>query len=120
MTRVPGRCRAHPRGGAVHADDRAASRGAGGDHHPPGRQGRGPGGARAAADVAPRASALASRADRPGGGPGRQVRSTVECEVVAPENTTVDVTATIDLPPPLTPLGPARGVSRAGPPPGEP
>lgn len=44
----------------------------------------------------------------------------VECEVVAPENTTVDVTATIDLPSPLTPLGPARGVSRAGPPPGEP
>ena len=44
----------------------------------------------------------------------------VECEVVAPENTTVDVTATIDLPPPLTLLGPARGVSRAGPPPGEP
>ena len=44
----------------------------------------------------------------------------VECEVVAPENTTVDVTATIDLPPPLTSLGPARGVSRAGPPPGEP
>ena len=43
----------------------------------------------------------------------------VECEVVAPENTTVDVTATIDLPPPLTSLGPARGVSRAGPPPGE-
>ena len=44
----------------------------------------------------------------------------VECAVVAPENTTVDVTATIALPPPLTPLGPARGVSRAGPPPGEP
>ena len=43
----------------------------------------------------------------------------VECAVVAPENTTVDVTATIALPPPLTPLGPARGVSRAGPPPGE-
>lgn len=44
----------------------------------------------------------------------------VECAVVAPENTSVDVTATIDLPSPLTPLGPARGVSRAGPPPGEP
>lgn len=44
----------------------------------------------------------------------------VECAVVAPENTSVDVTASIDLPPPLSPFGPARGVSRAGPPPGEP
>ena len=62
----------------------------------------------------------------PNGIPGPQAvarengADAVECAVVAPENTTVDVTATIALPPPLSPLGPARGVSRAGPPPGEP
>lgn len=43
-----------------------------------------------------------------------------ECSVVAPENTSVDVTATIELPQPLPGLGPATGVSRAGPPAGEP
>lgn len=43
-----------------------------------------------------------------------------ECAVVAPENTIVDVTAVIELPQPLASLGPATGVSRAGPPPGEP
>ncbi|WP_313960141.1 Rv3654c family TadE-like protein [Kocuria salsicia] len=43
-----------------------------------------------------------------------------DCSVVAPENTSVDVTATIELPQPITGLGPATGVSRAGPPAGEP
>ena len=42
------------------------------------------------------------------------------CELVAPEQTTVDVRTSIALFGPLEPLGPAVGVSRAGPPPGEP
>ncbi|GEC99016.1 hypothetical protein KVA01_11710 [Kocuria varians] len=43
-----------------------------------------------------------------------------ECSPVAPENTTVDVTAVVELPAPLTVLGPATGLSRAGPPPDDP
>lgn len=42
------------------------------------------------------------------------------CALVGPENTTVDVRTSIALPGPLARLGPARGVSRAGPPAGEP
>lgn len=43
-----------------------------------------------------------------------------ECSLVAPENTTVDVIAVVALPQPLTALGPATGLTRAGPPPDEP
>lgn len=42
------------------------------------------------------------------------------CELVTPDNTTVDIRTSIALPGPLARLGPARGISRAGPPPGEP
>lgn len=42
------------------------------------------------------------------------------CELVTPERTTVDVRTSIALFGPLKPLGPAVGISRAGPPPGEP
>ena len=80
-----------------------------------------------AADLAALAAADVARGLRPGipceeaarvaGENGAEVAA---CAVLEPENTSVDVTATIELPPPLTPLGPARGVSRAGPPPGEP
>lgn len=41
------------------------------------------------------------------------------CDVVTPDLTTVDVRVSIALTGPLTSLGPAMGVSRAGPPPGE-
>ena len=41
------------------------------------------------------------------------------CDLVTPEQTTVDVRTSIALFGPLEPLGPAVGVSRAGPPPGE-
>lgn len=42
------------------------------------------------------------------------------CELVTREQTTVDVRTSIALFGPLAPLGPAVGVSRAGPQPGEP
>ena len=42
------------------------------------------------------------------------------CELVTRDQTTVDVRTSIALFGPLEPLGPAVGVSRAGPPPGEP
>lgn len=42
------------------------------------------------------------------------------CDLVTPEQTTVDVRTSIALFGPLEPLGPAVGISRAGPPPGEP
>ncbi|WP_223841185.1 MULTISPECIES: Rv3654c family TadE-like protein [unclassified Candidatus Sulfotelmatobacter] len=42
------------------------------------------------------------------------------CELVTREQTTVDVRTSIALFGPLEPLGPAVGMSRAGPPPGQP
>lgn len=39
------------------------------------------------------------------------------CRLVAPDNTTVEVRTSIALSGPLARLGPARGISRAGPPP---
>ena len=80
-----------------------------------------------AADLAALAAADTARGLRPGipceiaGDVARENGADVGgCVVVQPQGTTVDVTALVELPPPLAPLGPARGVSRAGPPPGEP